>query len=1039
MTHERWAQIQAVFAAAVERTGESRGAYLSQICAGDEALRSEVESLLSAHDSASSRFLQSPAAIEGETEVQATPPRVTRRGLPPGTRLGSYEILASIGAGGMGEVYRAFDSKLRREVAVKVLPQSFANDPEALVRFEREALAVAALSHPNILSIYDFGREGDTAYAVMELLDGHTLREKLKTGPLPLNLILHYAIQIAEGLAAAHEKEIVHRDLKPENLFITKDGRVKILDFGLAKRVERVAPGEETSAETVEGGHTKAGMVMGTLGYMSPEQLLGQDVDHRTELFSFGVVLYEMIARKAPFQGASVMAISDAILHKQPPELTDRKLPAKLKGIIRQLLEKERQKRHETAAELLAEVKDLEAALAPGRFRLSTRARLAVATTLLLAVTAGALLWRRAARERWALEIAVPEIQRLIGDMEHVKAAVLARQARAILPDDPTLEKLWLKCTDTVSIETVPAGAEVSVRVAGDDSAAWQVLGSTPLSGIRLANAAYTVRVSKTGYAPWIVVDGPPMEWSDHHLFPESEVPDGMVPIMNEEVSLGWPLNGLPPKKVDYFFMDRFEVTNADYRKFVDAKGYETPEFWRERFIRNGREVSWAEAMTQFRDATGRPGPSSWEAGTYPPGRERHPVAGVSWYEAAAYARFAGKNLPTVYHWAEAAQVHLLSLIARGSNFDGTETREVGRPEGLSGFGTYDMAGNVKEWCWNESRDGKRFILGGGYGEPSYMFVNVDAQSTWDRRATFGFRCAKYRNPVSPDFSAKLDPPFRDYGKEKPVSDSVFAAFRGLYEYDRADLDVRTLASRETETWTEEVVSIAAAYGQERLPIHLYLPKGVLPPYQTVIYYPGGNGYWLDEFDSSIFEYIWNFLPKSGRAVVYPVYRGMFERNDGLKDGGPPAARRDRMIMQAKDLGRTLDYLATRTDIDSSRLAYSGFSAGAAVAPVLLAVQPRFRAAILTSGGFWFRNPLPEVDWINFITRVKIPVLMINGRWDTGFPEVTSQRPFFQLLGAPAENKRHVIFEAGHGDLPRREYMREVLDWLDKYLGPVKK
>ncbi len=898
MTPERWQQIQAVFAAAVERSMDSRGAYLSQVCADDAELRREVESLLASHDSASSRFLKSPAEFD-QTEIQATPPPGSRR-LSPGARLGTYEILASIGAGGMGEVYRARDYKLQREVAIKVLPESFANDPEALARFEREALAVAALNHPNILSIYDFGREGATAYAVMELLDGHTLREKLKAGPLPLNLILHYAIQIVEGLAAAHEKAIVHRDLKPENLFVTRDGRVKILDFGLVKRGGRVEPGQETSAPTAEGGHTRVGTVMGTLGYMSPEQLLGQEVDHRTDLFSFGVVLYEMVAQKAPFRGASAMAISDAILHKQPPELTGKDLPAKLKSIIRRLLQKEREERYAAAGELLTELKDLETSLAPGRFRLSHRAKVIAAASFIVVIAAGVFFWRRAARERWALETAAPEIARLIDDSKHVEAAELAKQARAILPEDPTLEKLWLKCTDTVKFESIPAGADVAVRAAGSNSSAWQDLGRTPLSDIRIGKAWHAIRISKPGYVPWNAFDAPPTEWLKLPLYRESDVPAGMVPVADVDVELGWPLKEVPVKTLDYFLIDRLEVTNAEYKKFVDAGGYQRTEYWKEPFIGSDGEVSWENAMDRFRDATGRPGPATWEAGTYPSGREQHPVAGVSWYEATAYARFVGKSLPTVYHWTGAAQTYLLSEFARGSNFDGTQTRDVGRPEGLSGFGTYDMAGNVKEWCWNESRGDRRFILGGGFGEPSYMFLTADAQSPWDRRPNFGFRCAKYLKPISAEFSAKLDPPLRDYWKEKPVPDSVFEAFRGLYAYDKTDLDARLLATRQAEAWTEEVISIAAAYGNERVPVHLYLPRGYPPPYQAVVYYPGGNGYWLDEFDSSIFDYVWNFLPKTGRAVVYPVYRGMFERNDGMKDGGAPAARRDRRIMQVE-------------------------------------------------------------------------------------------------------------------------------------------
>jgi len=192
--------------------------------------------------------------------------------LSAGTRLGSYEVLSPLGAGGMGEVYRARDRKLGRDVAVKVLPQSVASDPDTLARFEREAKAIAALSHPNILSIFDFGTHDGVSYAVMELLEGETLRGKLEAGPISQKQAVGYALQIAKGLSAAHEKGIVHRDLKPDNIFVLKDGHIKILDFGLAKRVEASAPGEETSAPT-DAGHTEPGTVMGTMSYMSPEQV----------------------------------------------------------------------------------------------------------------------------------------------------------------------------------------------------------------------------------------------------------------------------------------------------------------------------------------------------------------------------------------------------------------------------------------------------------------------------------------------------------------------------------------------------------------------------------------------------------------------------------------------------------------------------------------------------------------------------------------------------------------------------------------------
>ena len=273
--------------------------------------------------------------------------------LPAGSQLGPYEILAPLGAGGMGEVYRARDRKLDRDIAVKVLPQSVAQDPDTLARFEREAKAVAALSHPNILAIYDFGTHEGTAYAVMELLEGETLRGKLDSGPIAQRQAVDFALQVAKGLSAAHEKGIVHRDLKPDNVFVSKDGHVKILDFGLAKKVEAVAPEEQTSAPTGPG-HTEAGTVMGTMGYMSPEQVRGLPVDHRSDIFSFGTILYEMLSGRKAFKKDTASDTIAAILKEEPPELTQsgRSISPALDRIVRHCLEKDRDNRFQTAKDV---------------------------------------------------------------------------------------------------------------------------------------------------------------------------------------------------------------------------------------------------------------------------------------------------------------------------------------------------------------------------------------------------------------------------------------------------------------------------------------------------------------------------------------------------------------------------------------------------------------------------------------------------------------------------------------------------------------
>ena len=279
--------------------------------------------------------------------------------LSSGTKLGPYEIQSLIGAGGMGEVYRAKDARLDRIVAIKVLPASFSADHDRMQRFAQEARAAAALNHPNILSIFDIGDEKGSPYVVSELLEGETLRERLRNGALSVRKAIEYGLQVARGLAAAHEKGIVHRDLKPENLFITSDGRVKILDFGLAKltRPEAVSGAD---APTVHGV-TEPGLIMGTAGYMSPEQVRGQAADPRSDIFAFGAILYEMISGKRAFHGETSADTMSAILKEEVPELSEtaRNVPAGLERIVRHCLEKHPSQRFHSAGDLAFDLESL--------------------------------------------------------------------------------------------------------------------------------------------------------------------------------------------------------------------------------------------------------------------------------------------------------------------------------------------------------------------------------------------------------------------------------------------------------------------------------------------------------------------------------------------------------------------------------------------------------------------------------------------------------------------------------------------------------
>jgi Tol biopolymer transport system component len=321
--------------------------------------------------------------------------------LAVGSRLGLYEIAAPLGAGGMGEVYRARDPRLERDVAIKILPPTLA-DPMALARFEREAKAVASLSHPNILAIHDFGSQGATAYAVMELLEGETLRERLAAGELPVRKTVEIALQIAQGLAAAHEKGIVHRDLKPDNVFITPNGRVKILDFGLAKVVSPGPEAAETIAATKDA--TTPGMVVGTLGYMSPEQITGTHVDHRTDIFAFGAIVYEMLTGRRAFgRGSSAETIA-AILKEDAADVSSALgVPQPLERIVRRCLEKNPAERFHSAhdigiaLEALNDRTGISATLATARDPMVVRGRRAAvlgwAIAAIAAMTVAAVIW----------------------------------------------------------------------------------------------------------------------------------------------------------------------------------------------------------------------------------------------------------------------------------------------------------------------------------------------------------------------------------------------------------------------------------------------------------------------------------------------------------------------------------------------------------------------------------------------------------------------------------------------------------------------
>jgi formylglycine-generating enzyme required for sulfatase activity/cephalosporin-C deacetylase-like acetyl esterase/predicted Ser/Thr protein kinase len=1040
---DNWAAVKALFESALEQDPARRSSFVKEQ-SSDASIRAEVERLLAEHDEAGT-FLSRPPV--GSLALKA---EALSRKFSEGTLLAErFRIVRFIAAGGMGEVYQAIDTRLGRQVAIKIVGESFAQ------RFETEARTIASLNHPNICALHDIGPN----YLVMEYLEGETLAGRIKQGPLPLHETIQIAISVAGALGAAHRRGIVHRDLKPGNIMLTAVG-AKLLDFGLAK----IQPGPVTE-KTLTRSITGEAQIVGTLLYMSPEQLQGKQADARSDIFAFGAVLYEMLTGKRAFERKSSSDIIIAVAREEPTPIREliKDVPEELKRIVKRCLRKQPEDRYASIAEVereLEECRALTSGPASGinlaiLLRQSKRPRVALPALAILLAVGLLLAWwlNHTAKVQWAREQALPQIAKLIvADGDNTGAAyALAVQAERYIPHDPVLVKLWPAISWSTAITTTPPGAAVYRKEYNAPDSAWELVGHTPIKNVRVPRVDMRWKFERKGFAA-----------VERAYFPDGTFPDGPLNVtMNEEakapadmvfVDLGATgaeatLDGLtggfellPPVPLSSFWIDRYEVTNRQFKQFVDQGGYREKEYWKQDFVKDGNALSWEQATALFRDTTGRPGPAGWVQSDYPAGQGDFPVTGVSWYEAAAYAEFAGKSLPTIYHWNSAAgPVDGESMIPL-SNFAGQGPARVGAYRGMSWAGAYDTAGNVKEWCLNEATSGKRYILGGGADDPTYMFNQADARSPFDRSAYFGFRCAKYTiTGASAMAAGPVAMQVRDYSREKPVSDKLFQVYKSLYSYDKTPLHVVVESREQSEDWTLQKITFDAAYDNERMSAYLFLPKKGKPPYQALVYFPASGALQRRTPDPPGLQVgNFTFILKSGRAVIVPVYKGTYDRGDGTKTVFPNTtiAYRDHVVAWSKDLGRSLDYLETRPDINHTKVGYFGFSWGAAMGSLLPAVEDRIKVCVLLSPGFWYQKRLPEVDQINFAPRVKVPVLMLNGRFDFTFPPESSQEPMFRLLGTPNGQKRRVVYDTGH-DLPGANQIQESLDWLDRYLGPV--
>jgi eukaryotic-like serine/threonine-protein kinase len=970
-----------------------------------------------------------------------------------GETVSHYRIIEEIGAGGMGVVYKAEDLRLGRLVALKFLPPQLVRDADAKRRFIQEARTASAIDHVNVCTIHDIEETTDgRVFLSMAYCDGETLKKRLERGPLAATEAVRVALQVARGLARAHQVGIVHRDVKPGNIMVTAEGEAKLLDFGIAK-------------STSVGDLTRTGTTLGTIAYMAPEHVRGGAADERSDVWALGVVLYEMLAGCRPFSGADDYELLQAIVDRPQSPLTGvAGVTDEIARVVERALDKARDRRYANAGELVHALEACVQASGPASgladsTRVIPRRRpwaigAMVGAAVVVAAVVALWVWRSSGT-RWARGVALPEILRLADLDRNGEAFLLATEAETRIAGDPVLNGLWARISRQGSITTTPAGADVSVRLIGADTT-WRPIGRTPLANTRLPRGVFWWRFEKTGYEPMEILRAtdftellPGFDGVVALPTPENH-PPGMVAVTIPPAGIRLTLAGfdfytLVPAP-DYY-IDRHEVTNVEFKAFVDAGGYEKREYWTEPFVRKGQTLDWTAAMTLFRDGTGRPGPSTWQGGTYQAGREDWPVTAVSWYEAAAYAAFRGKHLPTIYHWTHAARPELGYSITRSSHFGGAGTVRVGTAPGLGPYGTVDMAGNVKEWVWNEQAGtGNRYILGGAWNDPDYQFLYSDSRSPFDRSDTNGFRCVAYGDGPAPPASlaAPIALPAVDYATRQPVADAVYRIYADQYSYDRTPFDPRVESTDDASPhWRHEVVNIATVYGGERMPVHLYLPKNVKPPYQAVLFFPGSLAIGAKSTtDLQLNTFGIDFIIMSGRALVYPVYQYTYGRTDArVAAAVVPQTRANTTWVQqlVSDARRALDYVETRPDIDATRMAYYGLSWGGRLGPITMALDPRIKAGVLLMGGLASNKQAPEVDPFNFAPRVRVPVLMLNGEQDFIFPLQTSQQPLFQGLGTPSADKKHVLYPGGHEIFVTQhsQIVQEVVGWLDRYVGRV--
>ena len=1024
--------------------------------------------------------------------------------ITPGLDVGRYVIRTRLGAGGMAEVYLADDTQLGRKVALKFIHADTEGDPLAQRRLVREARAAAILDHPNICAVYEVGEAAGRRFIAMQYVDGESLDARLRRSPLELREILALAVQIVGAVSDAHAHDILHRDLKPANIMVTSRGEAKVMDFGLARHGVADAPGTGASATVSAVSHL--GQIVGTAAYMSPEQARGESLDARSDLFSLGIVVYEMVTGQRPFQAPSTAALTAAILTNEPPPLARfaPHTPAELDRIVTKLLKKDPASRYQTAADLLLDLRALKeeqefqeklgrtpapsaaqpvgsapaspstagqfvnadrSAVAPVRLSRPIRVLGAVAVVLAILGAAGWSVWR-AANERWA-RARIAEVSSLAEAGRTAEAFDLATAVQRYVPNDPTLTGLLPAISDTVSVTTEPPGASIYLkRFTGGTPAPRQLLGTSPVAEVRIARGQYVLSIEKDGYAPTertvsgvavrnsaLTITPPPIRITQK-LIPAGSVPDRMAFVPGGDYRLiAWSRPTDRRVRLTDFFIDKYEVTNREFKEFISAGGYVKRQYWTHHFIQNGRSISVDEGLRLLVDRTGLPGPRTWSNQSFPDGKADYPVTDITWYEASAYAAFRGKQLPTIFQWEKASRNGFtgpagISTMPWGvfrpgdplegrANFGGGALPASSGEFGMSAFGVYNTAGNVAEWISNDSSDGF-LATGGAWGDPLYTFAQFGGRPGFFSSEKLGFRCARYVTAGTADESGTRIELAREVPVYTAPSPQQFAAWSVAYHYDaKAPLDARIDETISTPEWKREKISFNGANGARAF-AYLYLPHHVTRPLQVIHYLPAGDvdgGFRSlpDSIDDRMAPFV-----RAGRAVfgvVLEGYIGRLRPAGFVRPDSSTAEYAELVVARVTDLRRGLDYLETRPDLDRGRIAAFAPSAGAVLGIATAALETRYRAVVFVGAGLpaAYRAINAAANPINFSPFIRSPKFVLQGRYDEDTPLRTATEPFYKLLSQP---KQLVLYDGGH--VPSIEVgLSATRDWLDEHLGKV--